>query len=203
MNYRICIFYLLISLSCFFISCTKNVEKGQQNVDPSSLVWLPTAEVTTTFKSTSTITPLSLTSNNIKTSYIASPDCDGKFPKETCYHYQMQQVFITANTQNNKFSVTYSIIRSIDDEEFYDRLEVSMFENEKTFANLAIIIWAENPDQLTNASGYTHFYDTITLEGKTFQNVYHKVDIAGEIFYNKEKGIVGFKTGDKHLWVLQ
>ena len=196
-------FFVLITLACLFCSCTKNVEKGQQKVDSSSLEWLPGASKTIVFKSPSTITPFSLTTNTRKENYVASPNCDGHFPKETCYHYQMQQVFITGNTSNHKFSVTYALIRSINENAFYDRLEISMFENEKTFANMATIVWAENASQLAEASGYNFLYTYITLEGKTFQNVYHKIDLGGELYYNKEKGVVAFKTGDGILWVLQ
>ncbi len=197
------IFILLLTVASLLTSCTKDVEKGKQNVDDSSLDWLRDAGETQNFKSVGVSNLLKLTNNNLKTSYIAASDCDKKFPKETCYHYDMQQVFITANTADNTFSVTYAIIRSISDNQFYDRLEVSMFEDEKTFANMAIVTWAENTDKLNEANGFSDLQNSITLEGKTFQNVYHKKDVGGDLYFSKEKGVVAFETGDGKLWVLQ
>lgn len=197
------IFILFVAIACLLTSCTKDVEKGKQEVDDSSLNWLPNVGGTQIFKSVGVATSLQITNNNRKTSYIDASDCDKKFPKETCYHYDMQQVFITANTLDNTFSVTYAIIRSIGDNAFYDRLEVSMFEDEKTFANMAIITWAENADKLNETKGFSDLQETITLDGKTFQNVYHKTDVGGDLYFSKEKGVVAFETGDGKLWVLQ
>lgn len=197
------IFLLLVVIACLLTSCTKDVEKGKQTVDESSLTWLPNVGETHIFKSVGVANPLQITSNTRKTSYVAASDCDKKFPKETCYHYDMQQVFITANTIDNTFSVTYAIIRSIGDNQFYDRLEVSMFEDEKTFANMAIITWAENTNKLNETKGFSDLQETITLDGKTFQNVYHKSDVGGDLYFSKEKGVVAFETGDGKLWVLQ
>ena len=184
-------------------ACTKDIEMGQQNVNTSSLAWLPQSGQTNQFKSAAITNSLTLFTNNQKSNFISSPDCDKHFPKETCYHYQMQQVFITSNTADNAFSVTYSIIRSIKDGQFYDQLQVSMFEDEKTFANLSLITWAANPTQIDDASGYSALYDSIELGGKTFQNVYHKMDIGGDLYVNQDKGVVAFQTGDGKLWVLQ
>jgi len=73
--------------------------------------------------------------------------------------------------------------------------------------------YPHNVDSINECGGHIHYYflDSITLQNKTFYNVFYQhadqtqtdLRITKDCYYNHEKGIIAFRNLDGEFWVRQ
>lgn len=128
-----------------------------------------------------------------------------KFDGQSSYKYfEGESKGIVFFSNPAQFSINLGLNTSIlrpEKELFYDKLTLSvMAVGSIGYGELVTDIrFSDNYDDSEfNISDPLTFIDTVTLNGQLFTEVYQTNDFEDrQVYYNKEKGVVGFKTTTK------
>ncbi len=128
-----------------------------------------------------------------------------KFDGQSSYKYfEGESKFITFFSNPTQFSINIGLYTSIlrpEEELFYDKLTVDLMATGSIGHGELVtdIRFTDSYDNDEfNITDPLTYIDTLTLNGQLFTEVYQTDDFEGrQVYYNKEKGIVGFKTQSK------
>ncbi len=128
-----------------------------------------------------------------------------KFDGQSTYKYfegESKKIVFFSNPAEFAIDLgLYTTILRPEEELFYDKLVLSVMEEGSIGHGELVtdIRFTESYDESEfNISDPLTFIDTLTLNGQLFTEVYQTDDFDGrQVYYNKEKGVVGFKTTSK------
>ncbi len=195
------LFFVLIGAT-FLGGCTKFVENGPQNVNPEALTFLPfTGNETLIYKNASGQS-MTVRNSERKRIYNSLEDCYDQGLKRICDRYQMEQVFVSGLENTKSLVISYTISHRVKQQKFYDVMEILITHKSKPQIDLPIVVY--NEFEITNTEITPPVYSpSLTLNGKTFQEVFHKQEGTRNIYFTKKLGVVAFNYDGEALWVLQ
>jgi hypothetical protein len=183
----------------FLQSCAKNVQHGRQNVSSEAKTWLPYTNGQELVFETGEGARQTLVVEPRKTDFTHIQDCNQEGLKEVCDMYEMEQIFYAA--KNDKIAITLSVQRSAKKGQFFDLLFAMLAKTTSVQVSMDYVVYQENPETATDVVA-PETAQSLTLNGKQFQDVVFKKQGNTAIYITKSQGIVAFQY-DGNLWVLQ
>lgn len=187
----------------FASGCMKSVLKGEQKVSSEAKQWLQaySAGQTLTFK-TAKGESLVLIVQAKKSIYNTVEDCNKKGLKETCDQYQMESVFFTGISADEKTALSITASRGVEQGKFFDGIDVLFNSEYKAHLKASKIVYNElgrMPSEVTEAN----FAANMVLGERSFKDVYFVKGATNEIYFTQKEGVIGFKYEGSDLWLLQ
>ncbi|MBX7241402.1 MAG: hypothetical protein K1X92_06605 [Bacteroidia bacterium] len=197
----LCLFSVILT-TLLFTGCTKFVENGPSKVNAEALEWLPFQGNEVLVYKTAAGESMTILNNEKKTIFNSLEDCYDQGLKQICDRFLMEQVFVSGVESTRSLVISYTISHRVKEQKFYDVLEVLITHKSKPQINLPMVVF--NDLEVTNTEITPPvFTPSMVLNGKSFQNVYHKAEGSKNIYYTKDKGVVAFNYDGEALWVLQ
>ena len=209
------LFFLAASLSNCGDVCPPDEKVGEINLHADTKAWMPYDGSETLIFVNQEGDELEITAQNGKETSIdmactkqICTEPDDFDPNSTCEFYDSEaNRFVFSNMVNFTADILYfsEVVRP-NSEEFYQSLRVALSYQEGFFG-MGQLITKTIPEQNINPSevGIEKPFSlepSVTLNGKTYNNVLKSVDFSMTIYFSKSEGLVGFETADE-TWNLK
>lgn len=187
----------------FSTGCMQSVLKGEQKVSSEAKQWLQaySAGQTLTFK-TAKGESLVLTVQARKSIYNIVEDCNKKGIKETCDQYQMESIFFTGVSADEKTALSITASRGVEQGKFFDGIDILFNSEYKAHLKASKVVYNElgrMPSEVSEAD----YAANMVLGERSYKDVYFVKGGLNEIYFTQKEGVIGFKYEDTDLWLLQ